>query len=95
MRTLVSCFTVFVILVWYTLSYAGELGNITKMEKVYLDESRCLVAPEIRGEKDNPISCFCRDAIMDARYVHQNYLVKDRNLNGAFLTLLDHARQMC
>jgi hypothetical protein len=34
---------------------------------------------------------------MDARYVYENYLItgKDRNLNGAYLALVDHARQMC
>ena len=98
MKKLVCCLTVFVILVLYAFfSYAGQLENINKMDKVYRDESHCLVAPEIRGEKDNSISCFCRDAIMDARYVYENYLLKgkDRNLNGTYLTLEDHARQMC
>lgn len=34
---------------------------------------------------------------MDARYMYENYLLtgKDRNLNGAYLTLEDHAQQMC
>ena len=72
-------------------------GLETQMDKVYGDESHCLVAPEIRRNSDNPISCYCRDAIMDARYVWGNYLLtgKDRNLNGAYLTLERHARQMC
>lgn len=97
MRPLSPYFTLFIILVWHTLSYAGVLRNSDSMDMVYRDESHCLVAPEIRGEKDNPISCFCRDAIMDARYVYENYLLtgKDRNLNGAYLTLWDHAQQMC
>ena len=97
MRTLVYYFTVFVILVWHALSYAGILGNIDNMDSIYSDESHCLVAPEIRGKKDNPISCYCRDAIMDARYVYRNYVGpgKDRNLNGAYLTLEDHAKRMC
>jgi hypothetical protein len=97
MRLLVSFFTLFIILVWHILSYAGVLGNSDSMDMVYRDESHCLVAPEIRGEKDNPISCFCRDAIMDARYVYENYLLtgKGRKLIGAYLTLWDHAQQMC
>jgi len=67
------------------------------MDKTYVDESHCLVAPEIRGEKDHPISCFCRNAIADARYVHSTYLLsgKDRNLNGTFLTLQRNAEAEC
>jgi hypothetical protein len=97
MKLLICFFILFFILVWHASSYAGELEKINKMNKVYSDESRCLVAPEIRGEKDNSVSCFCRDAIMDARYVYESYLLtgKDRNLNGVYLTLVDHARQMC
>ncbi len=55
------------------------------------------MAPEIRGDKDSPISCYCRDAIADARYVYQTYLLtgKDRNLNGTYLILESYARQMC
>ncbi|MGA2958311.1 MAG: hypothetical protein ABSF48_21610 [Thermodesulfobacteriota bacterium] len=94
MRFLFSCLILFAIFAWNSPSYAEILGNI---DKVYSDTSRCLVAPEIRGKKDNPISCYCRDAIMDARYMYENYLLtgKDRNLNGAYLTLEDHAQQMC
>jgi hypothetical protein len=34
---------------------------------------------------------------MDARYVHENYVItgKDRNLKGVYLTLWDHAQQVC
>ena len=34
---------------------------------------------------------------MDARYLYEIYLLtgKDRNLNGAYLTLADHAAQFC
>jgi hypothetical protein len=85
------------ILAWRACSYAGPLGDGNSLEKIYSDESRCLVAPEIRGETDDSISCFCRDAITDARYVHQNYLIngKDRNLIGVYLALLDHVWRMC
>jgi hypothetical protein len=97
MKPRVSCFTLFIILAWYTFSCAQILGNSDSMDMVYRDESHCLVAPEIRGEKDKPISCFCRDAIMDARYVYQNYLLtgKDRKLNGTYLRLWVYAQQMC
>ena len=44
-----------------------KLGDL---DKLYADESHCLVSPEIRSDKDNPISCFCRDAIADARYLY-------------------------
>jgi hypothetical protein len=67
------------------------------MQKVYMDESHCLIAPEIRSDKDNPISCYCRDAIADARYVHFTYLLprKDANLYGTFLTLKHDALDQC
>ncbi len=93
-----------IFLVFSVLSLVGALPPVmlpqglgTQMDKVYADESHCLVAPEIRRDSDNQISCYCRDAIMDARYVWGNYLLtgKDRNLNGAYLTLERHARQMC
>ena len=77
------------------LAYAGEQSN--KTDKVYSDESHCLVTPEIRGGKDSSISCLCRDAIMDARYVYQTYLLsgKDSNLTGSYLDLVDHAQRIC
>jgi len=67
------------------------------MQKVYMDESHCLIAPEIRSDKDNPISCYCRDAIADARYVHFTYLLpgKDANLYGTFLALKHYAWEQC
>ena len=94
MRFLFPCLILFAIFAWDSPSYAEILGN---MDKVYSDTSHCLVAPEIRNKNDNSISCYCRDAIMDARYVYGNYLLtgKDRNLNGAYLTLVNHAQQMC
>jgi len=70
---------------------------MTAMQKVYVHESHCLTDPEIRSDKDNPISCFCRDAIADARYVYFTYVLtgKDANLNGAFLALQRRAEQQC
>jgi hypothetical protein len=96
-KPLVSYFALLIILAWHTVSYAQTPANSDNMDMVYRDESHCLVAPEIRGEKDKPISCFCRDAIVEARYVYQNYLLtgKDRNLNGAYLGLWNNAQQMC
>lgn len=94
MKWLVCFLSFFPLLLWHTFSYAENINN---MDKVYRDESHCLVAPEIRGKKDNPISCYCRDAIVDARYVYEKYLFteKDRNLKGVYLTLVGHAQQMC
>src|SRR5215472_9285331 len=64
-------------------------GWMTDLDKIYGDESHCLVAPEVRSEKDKPISCYCRDAVTDARYVYKTYVLtgKDPNLNGTFLAL--------
>jgi hypothetical protein len=60
MKWLVCFLACFPILLWHTFSSAG---NKTDMDKVYSDESHCLVAPEIRGNKDNPNSCYCRDGV--------------------------------
>jgi hypothetical protein len=97
MKTLVYFLSFIFIFGWHASSYAGQSGNTNKMDKIYSDESHCLVSPEIRGKKDNPISCFCRDAVTEARYVYQNYLLteKDKNLNGVYLTVLDHTQQLC
>ena len=81
MRPFASRIMVVAILAWHSSLYAGTLGNNDKLVMVYSDESHCLVEPEIRGESDKPNSCYCRDAIVDARYVYQNYVImgKDRN----------------
>jgi len=67
------------------------------MQKVYMDECHCLTSPEIRNDLDNPISCYCRDAIADARYVHFTYLLpgKDANLYGTFIALQHYAEEQC
>jgi hypothetical protein len=51
----------------------------------------------MRGERNRHISCFCPDAIVDARYVYFTYIrtQKNRNLNGVFLMLEDNVRQKC
>jgi hypothetical protein len=96
MRTSLWALAASVLLMGYAfLSYGGEQKN--EMDKIYMDESHCLVASEIRSEKDSSISCFCRDAIVDARYLYQTYLLtgKDKNLNGAYLGLVDRAERTC
>jgi hypothetical protein len=72
-------------------------GRITDAQKIYADDSHCLTSPEIRGTNDNSISCFCRDAIADARYVYSTYLLsgKDNNLSGMFLRLQADVRDAC
>jgi hypothetical protein len=72
----------------------------TELQKIYLDESHCLASPEIRGDKDNPISCYCRDAIVDARYIYYNYFSasaphSDPNMAGIVLALQNYAGEMC
>src|SRR5689334_4125635 len=76
---------------------ASAQASPTELDKIYADESHCLLGPEIRSDKDNPISCFCRDAITDARYVHLTYVLpeRDANLRGTVLSLEVLARQMC
>lgn len=71
--------------------------STTEMDKIYADESHCLTLPEIRSEKDNSISCYCRDAIAEARYVYHTYVAsgKDRNLAGTVLVLVTNVSQMC
>jgi hypothetical protein len=67
------------------------------MDEIYKDHSHCLTSPEIRGERDAPISCYCRDAVAQARYVYFMYLLSgaDRNLNGPFLVLERNVHQVC
>src|SRR5208337_4593936 len=77
------------------LAWAQGAGKTP--DEIYKDESHCLVAPEIRSERDKAISCYCRDALTDARYVYQTYLLagKDQNLGGAYLTLESNATRLC
>jgi hypothetical protein len=76
---------------------SGPASATNTMDEIYRDESHCLTEPEIRGDKDAPISCYCRDAIAEARYVYFTYILsgKDRNLNGAFNHLQQHAIETC
>jgi hypothetical protein len=83
------------VLGWVAVARAQHLP--TELGRIYADESHCLVAPEIRSVKDSPISCQCRDAIADARYVHSTYILtgKDRNLTRILLALQRYAGEMC
>ncbi len=76
---------------------SGPASATNTMDAIYRDESHCLTSPEIRGDKDAAISCYCRDAISEARYVYFTYLLseKDRNLNGIFLHLQQRAIETC
>jgi hypothetical protein len=79
-------------------SDSPRTANATnKMDEIYADQSHCLTLPEIRSDKDAPISCYCRDAIAEGRYVYFTYLLsgKDQNLNGPFLALQERAKQQC
>lgn len=76
---------------------SGTASTKNTMNQIYEDVSHCVTEPEIRGEKDAPISCYCRIAISDARYVYFTYLLaaKDTNLNGTFFVLQENVRQTC
>ena len=69
----------------------------TELDKVYRDETHCLVAPEILSDENESISCYCRDAVVDARYIYFTYMRtgKDPNLNGPLLSIQSHAQRMC
>jgi len=74
-----------------------KLSSKNELDKVYADESHCLTSPDMRNDQDAPISCYCRDSIVIARYVHQTYTAtfKDPNLNGALLTLITDITRTC
>lgn len=72
----------------------GTTAGPPPLNRIYRDESHCLTIADMRGDQDKRISCFCRDAIVDARYVH-TYLPKDRNLSGVFLAMVERVEQQC
>jgi hypothetical protein len=67
------------------------------IDRVYEDETHCLVAPEVRTDSDMPVSCWCKDAIVDARYVYFTYVrpKKDTNLKWSYLALVTNANRQC
>lgn len=84
----------------------GQEKTGADLKKVYRDETHCLLAGEVRSAADNPnvrqrrpeeISCSCRDALADTRYVYQTYLItgKDDNLSSGYLSLAVQAERMC
>jgi hypothetical protein len=79
-----------------TQTVTAQTAN-DSLNKVYQDETHCLTAADMRGDQDKSISCYCRDAIIDWRYVYFTYVLsgKDSNLNGALLTLEQHVREQC
>jgi len=91
--------TISLFLVLATTSFwvRSARGQTNSLDKIYQDESHCLTGPDMRSDNDSPISCYCRDAIVDARYVWHTYLMtgKDPNLNGVELSLQITARKMC
>jgi len=66
------------------------------IDAIVFDESHCLLGSEMITDPD-PMSCYCRDAIADGRYVYFTYLLsaKDRNLNGVFFSLSSRIRDSC
>ena len=70
------------------------------LDKIYTDEGHCLTDADIRSDNDMPISCWCRDAIADLRYVYSNYFEfrsprRDVNMAGPILQLEKNARHVC
>jgi len=98
MKTLAGYFLLVLGMASHTSGTEGQV--LSDLDKVYADKSHCLISPEIRSEKDNSISCFCRDAIVDARYLYFTYVLVDpphydRNVTGPFLALQAHAEEKC
>lgn len=92
MKTVVST-----VLLCLISSICAQAQGQSKMDAIYRDESHCLTAADMRGDKDMPISCYCRDAIANAQYVYKTYIAseKDSNLNGTFLSLVDAINGTC
>jgi hypothetical protein len=85
-----------------TRSAQNSVGNspqtsAANLDKVYRDESHCLALPDMRGDRDVGISCYCRDAIVEARYVYFTHILSggDQNLNGVFLVLKGQILEQC
>jgi len=73
----------------------AQTASSPHLDAVYRDESHCLTLPDMRGDQDKPISCYCRDAVADEQYMFRTYLGKDTNLNGAYLVLEANTRDKC
>ena len=86
----------FLISVGVTPTVTAQIPS-DSLNKVYQDDTHCLTAADMRGNQDKDISCYCRDAIIDWRYVYFTYVLsgKDPNLNGTLLTLEQHVREQC
>jgi len=67
------------------------------LDKVIRDESHCLPPSTCAETKTGPISCFCRDSIVEARYDYFEYLnpLKDLNLGFIFWKLLEELDKEC
>jgi hypothetical protein len=75
-------------------------GQQPTIDKIYADESHCLTDPDMRGDQDLRLSCWCRDALVDLRYVYETYVnlsspKHDANMNGPLLQLFQRANQAC
>ena len=87
----------FCVAIALTGTLMGQATASIDLDKVYSDESHCLTLADMRGNEDNYNSCYCRDAIVDARYVYFTYFLsgKDRNLTGTYLTLFSYVEEKC
>jgi hypothetical protein len=75
----------------------GKTAWAQDLNTIYRDESHCLVASDIRSNNEMRLSCWCRDALVDARYVNQTYLLggRDPNMSGIFYSLVGTANRTC
>jgi hypothetical protein len=75
----------------FPLGYTNPQRNPTKLMEVYSDNSHCLSPQDSEGGLD--VSCMCRDAIADARYVYFGPFQHDQNLVRIYQALEDRIRQ--
>jgi hypothetical protein len=82
------------------LATASYQAPTPSLDKVYADESHCLTDSDMRGDQDLPLSCWCRDALVDLRYVYATYVdvsspKHDANMDGPLLQLYHQVYQSC
>jgi hypothetical protein len=105
-----SLFSVAIVLVALSMAHSSQgqvppapkkAGPALSLDKVYADQSHCLTDPDMRGDQDMRFSCYCRDALVDLRYVYATYLGNtlnpkyDGNMNGPFIQLELRVNAVC
>lgn len=77
--------------------HAQDVGPNSDLQKIYADESHCLLDNELRNVDDQALSCSCRDALVQARYIYKTYFTtgKDPNLDGVYVEMGIRALRVC